>query len=163
MKLRILWWPFPSTLMAFALLLTGCGVKNQPPTPAQVAAIACPQINLVHVQLTALNAALVADPATAALGKQAQAQLDTIHPLVMAVCNGAAAAPAVNLASLKTLITTGLPALGHLASTLPLPPAQQAQVQAALVVAETAVGVVGVVQQQIQAAQPDSAASAGKP
>ena len=149
--------------MVSLALLSGCGVKPQPINPEQVASIACPQLNLVHTQLVALNAALEADPATAAMGKQAQAQLDAVHPIVAAVCNGAAAAPAVSLASLQALVTTGLPALGHLAGTLPLPPAQQAQVQAALVVAETAVGVVGVVQQQIQAAQPASAASAGKP
>lgn len=154
-----------AALATFAVgaILTGCGVKPQPINPAQVAAMACPQLNLVHSQLVALNAALEADPATAAVGKQAQAQLDAVHPIVAAVCNGAAAAPAVSLASLQALVTTGLPALGHLASTLPLPPAQQAQVQAALVVAETAVGIVGVVQQQVQAAQPASAASAGKP
>lgn len=147
--------------MVSLALLSGCGVKPQPINPAQVASIACPQLNLVHTQLVALNTALEADPATAAVGKQAQAQLDAIHPIVTAVCNGAQAAPAVSLASLQALITTGLPALGHLASTLPLPPAQQAQVQAALVVAETAVGIVGVVKQQIQAAQPAAAASAG--
>lgn len=149
--------------MTALALLSGCGVKPQPINPAQIAAVACPQLNLVHSQLVALNAALEADPATAAAGKQAQAQLDAVHPIVTAVCNGAQAAPAVSLASLQALVTTGLPALGHLAGTLPLPPAQQAQVQAALVVAETAVGIVGVVQQQVSAAQPASAASAGKP
>lgn len=158
------WMVVWATVIAISLL-AGCGVKTQPPTPAQVAAIACPQVNFVHTQLVALNAALQADPATAATGKQAQAQLDAIHPIVTAVCNGAVAAPAVSFASLQTLITTGLPALGHLASTLPLPPAQQAQVQAALVVVETAAGVAGVVVQQVQAPQsaPASAASAGKP
>lgn len=154
-----------AALATFALgaFLTGCGVKPQQLNPQQIAAIACPQLNLVHTQLVALNAALEADPATAAAGKQAQAQLDAVHPIVAAVCNGAQAAPAVDLSSIQALISTGLPALGHLAGSLPLPPAQQTQVQAALVVAETAAGVVGVVEQQISAAQPASAASAGKP
>lgn len=82
-----------------------------------------------------------------------------------AVCNGASAAPTVDVSSIQALVTTGLPALGHLAGTLPLPAAQQAEVQAALVVAETAAGVAGVVEQQIKAAQsaPASAASSGKP
>lgn len=146
-------------------LIAGCGVKPQQLNPQQIAAIACPQLNLVHTQLTALNTALEADPKTAATGQQAQAQLDAIHPIVTAVCNGAAAAPAVDASSIQALITTGLPALGHLAASLPLPPAQQAQVQAALVVAETAAGVAGVVEQQIQAAQvvPAPAVSAAKP
>lgn len=152
--------------MAVALigLCAGCGVKPQPLNPQQIAAIACPQLNLVHTQLVAFNAALEADPATAAIGKQAQAQIDAVHPIVAAVCNGAQAAPAVDLSSIQALISTGLPALGHLAGTLPLPPAQQAQVQAALVVVETAAGVVGVVEQQFRAAQaaPASAASVAK-
>ena len=152
--------------MAVALigLCAGCGVKPQPLNPQQIAAIACPQLNLVHMQLVAFNAALEADPATAAIGKQAQAQIDAVHPIVAAVCNGAQAAPAVDLSSIQALISTGLPALGHLAGTLPLPPAQQAQVQAALVVVETAAGVVGVVEQQFKAAQaaPASAASVAK-
>lgn len=152
--------------MAVALigLCAGCGVKPQPLNPQQIAAIACPQLNLVHTQLVAFNAALEADPATAAIGKQAQAQIDAVHPIVAAVCNGAQAAPAVDLSSIQALISTGLPALGHLAGTLPLPPAQQAQVQAALVVVETAAGVVGVVEQQFKAAQaaPASAASVAK-
>lgn len=157
-----------SLVMAMAVALiglcAGCGVKPQPLNPQQIAAIACPQLNLVHTQLVAFNAALEADPATAAIGKQAQAQIDAVHPIVAAVCNGAQAAPAVDLSSIQALISTGLPALGHLAGTLPLPPAQQAQVQAALVVVETAAGVVGVVEQQFKAAQaaPASAASVAK-
>ena len=151
--------------MTALVLLSGCGVKPRPINPAQIAAVACPQLNLVHTQLVAFNAALEADPKTATAGQQAQAQLDAIHPIVTAVCNGAASAPAVDASNIQALISTGLPALGHLAGSLPLPPAQQAQVQAALVVAETAVGVVGVVEQQIRAAQavPAPAASAAKP
>lgn len=156
-----------AALATFAVgaLMTGCGVKPQQLNPQQIAAIACPQLNLVHTQLTALNTALEADPKTAATGQQAQAQLDAIHPIVTAVCNGAASAPAVDASNIQALVQTGLPALAHLAGSLPLPPAQQAQVQAALVVAETAAGVVGVVEQQIKAAQaaPASAASAAKP
>lgn len=147
-------------------LIAGCaGNAPKPLAPAQIAAIACPQLNLVHAQLVAFNTALEADPSTAATGKQAQAQLDAIHPIVTAVCNGASAAPTVDVSSIQALVTTGLPALGHLAGTLPLPPAQQAQVQAALVVAETAAGVAGVVEQQIKAAQtaPASTASTAKP
>jgi len=151
--------------MVSLALIAGCGVKPQQLNPQQIAAIACPQLNLVHTQLTALNTALEADPATAGTGAQAQIQLAAIHPIVTAVCNGAAASPAVDLSSIQALISTGLPALAHLAGSLPLPAAQQAQVQAALVVAETAAGVVGVVEQQIKAAQaaPASAASTANP
>lgn len=151
--------------MVSLALIAGCGVKPQQLNPQQIAAIACPQLNLVHTQLVAFNTALQADPATAGTGAQAQIQLAAIHPIVTAVCNGAAAAPAVDISSIQALVQTGLPALAHLAGSLPLPPAQQAQVQAALVVAETAAGVVGVVEQQIKAAQaaPAAAASTAKP
>src|SRR6185312_10981345 len=162
MKLKTLIVALVATCLA---VLAGCGVKPQQLTPQQIAAIACPQLNLVHTQLTALNTALEADPATAGTGAQAQIQLAAIHPIVTAVCNGAAAAPAVDVSNIQALVQTGLPALAHLAGSLPLTPAQQAQVQAALVVAETAAGVAGVVEQQIKAAQavPASAASTAKP
>lgn len=144
--------------LAIALvgLCAGCGVKPQPLTPQQIATIACPQLDLVHTQLTVLNAGLEADPATAAMGAKAAAQLAIVHAVVTKVCNGAAAAPAVDASSIQALVQTGLPALGYLAGALPLPPPQHAQVQAALTVAETAAGVVGVVEQQIKAAQTDA-------
>lgn len=145
-------------------LCAGCGVKPQPLTPQQIATIACPQLDLVHTQLAVLNAALEADPATADLGHKADAQLAVAHAVVTKVCNGAAAAPAVDASSIQALVQTGLPALAYLAGSLPIPPAQQAQVQTALVLAETAAGVVGVVEAQVKAAQavPASAASVAK-
>lgn len=147
------------TVLAVALigLCAGCAPNVKPLTPAQIAGIACPQLNLAHTQLVALNAVLEADPATAAIGAKAATQLAAIQPIVAAVCSGAAAAPEVDTSSIQALIQTGLPALGYLAGSLPIPPAQQAQIQAALVVAETAVGVAGVVEQQIQAAKAASA------
>lgn len=152
--------------MAVALigLCAGCGVKPQPLTPQQIATIACPQLDLVHTQLAALNAALEADPATAVLGHKADAQLAIAHAVVTKVCNGASAAPAVDASSIQSLVQTGLPALAYLVGSLPIPPAQQAQVQAALVLAETAAGVVGVVEAQVKAAQagPASASSVAK-
>lgn len=149
-----------AAMVSLALIVGCAGNAPKPLTPQQIAAIACPQINLVHTQLVAFNAALAADPATAAVGTKASAQLAAVQPVVSALCNGAAAAPAVDASSIQALIQSGLPALGYIAGSLPLPPAQQAQVQTALVVAETAAGVAGVVEQQIKAGQ---AASAGKP
>jgi hypothetical protein len=151
-----------ATVMLCALFVSGCGVKPQPLTPQQIATIACPQLDLVHTQLTAFNAALEADPATAAVGQKASAQLAVVHAIVTKVCNGASAAPLVDASSVQALVQTGLPALAYLAGSLPLPPAQQAQVQAALVLAETAAGVVGVVEAQVAAAHaaPASASSA---
>jgi len=141
--------------LAVALIvcaLAGC-VSNQTQqvSPLQVATIACPQLNLVHTQLVALNTALEADPKTANLGKKGAAQLAAVQPVVAAVCNGAAAAPKVDFSSIQALAQTGFPALAALAASLPLTPQQQAGIQAALAVAETATGVVAALQQQAPA------------
>lgn len=134
------------------LTVAGCA-SNQAQTvsPQQIATIACPQLNLVHTQLVALNTALQADPKTADLGKKGAAQLAAIHPIVTAVCNGAAAAPKVDFSNIQALAQTGFPALAALAASLPLTPQQQAGIQAALAVAETATGVVAALQQQAPA------------
>ena len=140
--------------IALVMLCAGCATSGPKPlNPGQIAAIACPQLNLVHSQFVALNTALEANPATAATGAKAAASLAAVQPIVAAVCNGASAMPTVDASSIQALIQTGLPALSTLAGSLPLTPVQQAQVQAALVVAETAAGVAGVVEQQIKAAQ----------
>lgn len=139
-------------LFVCALGLAGCASNQaQQVSPAQIATIACPQLNLVHTQLVALNTALQADPKTADLGKNGAAQLATIDPIVRGVCNGAAAAPKVDFSSIQTLAQTGFPAMAALAESLPLTPQQQAGIQAALAVAETATGVVAALQQQAPA------------
>lgn len=141
-----------AALFVCALGLASCASNQaQQVSPAQIATIACPQLNLVHTQLVALNTALQADPKTADLGEKGAAQLATIHPLVAAVCNGAAAAPKVDFSNIQALAQTGFPALAALAASLPLTPQQQAGIQAALAVAETATGVVTALQQQAPA------------
>jgi hypothetical protein len=145
-------------LMVCVFGLSGCTTGTvQAVQPAQIAAVACPQLALVHNQLVALNAALVADPKTAAVGAKATAQLAAIQPIVDGVCNGAAAAPKVDFTTIQSLVQTGFPALATLAASLPLTATQQAQIQAALAVAETAAGVVNALQ---QAAQPAPASTA---
>lgn len=152
------------TLAAMLVALTVCALSActtgnvQAIQPAQIAAVACPQLNLVHNQLVALNAALVADPKTAAVGAKAAAQLAAIQPIVNGVCNGAAAAPKVDFSTIQSLVQTGFPALATLVASLPIPAAQQAEIQAALAVAETAAGVVSTLQQQIQAKGPGTSA-----
>lgn len=156
------------SLVGGVALLGGCSTVGSPPgssaqapnvlSPVQVASIACPQVNLVHVQLVAFNAALTADPATADLGRKATAQLAVIHPMVQHVCNGTLASSTVDASSLQALVQTGLPALGTLASSLPLPPDQQLRIQSALVIAETAAGVVNALKPM-----PAPSASSGAP
>ena|SRR5690242_1800585 len=156
MKIKIMVALCAAFALACVFGLSGCASNQvQPIPPAQIAAVACPQLNLVHTQLVALNTALEAAPSTAAVGKKAAAQLAAVQPVVAAVCNGASAVPTVNFANIQTLVQTGFPALSALAAALPMTPAQQAAVQAALAVAETAAGVVSALQQ----AQPAAATS----
>lgn len=152
MKIKLFAIAVAVALFVGVLGLSGCA-SNQAQTvsPQQIATIACPQLNLVHTQLVALNTALQADPKTADLGKKGAAQLAVIHPIVTSVCNGAAAAPKVDFSNIQALAQTGFPALAALAASMPLTPQQQAGIQAALAVAETATGVVAALQQQTPA------------
>lgn len=154
-------------LAATAALFSGCATNGvQPPSPAQIAAIACPQINVAVTQLKAFNTLLIASAATASFGAKANADIIAVQPKVNDVCNGALAATGVSAASIAAFVQTGLPALGTIVGSLPLPAAQQAQIQGALVLAETAVGVAGVVESQIAAAKlaaPAAASTAATP
>jgi len=114
--------------------------------PGQILAIACPPVQAAIVQFEALDATMPAVPAAV----KAKAALEQIQPTVTAAC---AAGATVSIANVQAFAQTVLPALGQVAGSLSLPPAQLAQVQAGLVAAEIAVGAIGVVQQQIQAAQ----------
>lgn len=148
MKMKLSVAAIAAALFLCVFGLAGCASNQvQPLQPAQIAAVACPQLNLVHSQLVALNTALQADPKTADLGKKAAAQLAAVQPAVAAVCNGATAAPKVDFSNIQALAQTGLPALAALVASLPIPPAQQAQAQAALAVAGTAVGIISALQQ----------------
>jgi|SRR5690348_10748470 len=137
--------------------LSGCAT-NQPESipPAQVLAIACPPVQAAIVQFEALDATLPTVPAAVKAG----AVLKQIQPTVAAAC---AAGTNVSVANVQAFAQSVLPALGQIAGSLPLPPAQLAQVQAGLVAAEIAVGAIGVVQAQIQAAQKAQAIQATGP
>ena|SRR5690348_11539513 len=141
-------------LIVCAFGLAGC-VSNQPESipPGQILAIACPPVQAAIVQFEALDATLPNVPAAV----KAKAALEQIQPTVTAAC---AAGTTVSIANVQAFAQTVLPALGQVAGSLPLPPAQLAQVQAGLVAAEIAVGAIGVVQAQIQAAQKAKAAPA---
>jgi len=145
-------------LIVCAFGLAGCA-SNQPESipPAQVLAIACPPAQAAIVQFEALDATLPTVPAAVKAG----ATLKQIQPTVAAAC---AAGATVSVTNVQAFAQTVLPALGQVAGSLPLPPAQLAQVQAGLVAAEIAVGAIGVVQQQVQTAQqahPAPASTAG--
>jgi hypothetical protein len=135
-----------ASVLLCAVFITGCAANQPKPlTPAQIMAVACPQIESAMLQFEVIDASL-ATPA----GLKAQKLLVQAQPIVHSAC---AAGATVSADSIQAFAQTVLPALGQVAGTLPLPPQQLAQVQAGLVVAEIAVGAVGVVEQQIQSAQ----------
>lgn len=144
---------------ALVLFLSACASNAPKPLPpAQVFQIACPPIQAAIVQFEAVDASLVGNAKAQAAG----AALVKIQPMVAAAC---AAGATVSVANVTAFAQTVLPALGTIAGTLPLPPAQLAQVQAGLVAAEIAVGTAGVVEAQMkaaQAAQAPAAASSAK-
>lgn len=145
--------------MVLLALITGCaGNQAKPLPPAQVIAIACPPIQAAITQFVALDATLPTVPEA----QKAGVALAQVQPVIAAACTAGAT---VDASTVQAFAQTVLPALGQVAGSLPLPPAQLAQVQAGLVAAEIAVGAAGVVEQQIRAAQaaPASAASSAKP
>ncbi|MFK2876908.1 hypothetical protein [Rhodanobacter hydrolyticus] len=146
--------------MVSLALIAGCATK--PPSPAQIAAVACPSINAGVTLLKTFNAEMAAVPSSAGFATKAQADLTKYAPTIDAVCAAGATVTATNLSALKT---QALPALGSIVGALPLTAAQQMQAQTILVAAETAMGLVGVVEQQIAAAKaaPVSASSAANP
>jgi hypothetical protein len=135
------------TCLAF---LSGCSQGVKPVPVSQALAVVCPQLSLVNSQLAVFNAVLIANPATKVLGTKANADLAAAQAPVTALCTAGAA---VTSTQLTTALEQALPALGTIVGTLPLPPAQEAQIQGALVLAEGAVGLAGVVEQQIAAAK----------
>jgi hypothetical protein len=149
-------------IAAAAAFLPGCATTSaQPVTPAQGITAACPPIQAAITQFEVLDASLPTVKAAA----DAEAALKQIQPVVAAAC---ASGATVSTANVQAFAATVLPVLGQIAGSLPLPPAQLAQIQAGLVVAEVAVGAVGVVEQQIQAAQaangvPAAAATSAPP
>ncbi|MFZ0872165.1 MAG: hypothetical protein WAM90_15750 [Rhodanobacter sp.] len=130
-----------------AMLIAACATTApQSLSPAQVISIACPPIQAAITQFEAIDATLPGVPAAV----KAEADLQKLQPVVTAAC---ASGATVSTASVQAFAQSVLPVLGQIAGSLPLPPAQLAQVQAGLVAAEIAVGAAGVVEQQIQAAK----------
>jgi hypothetical protein len=128
--------------------LSGCAMGGpQQLTPAQIITIACPPIQAALVQFETIDASLAPSLPAAAT---AAAALKIAQAPVAAACTAGAS---ISTANVQAFATTVLPALGTIAGTLPMPASTQAEIQGGLLLAETAVGVVGVVQAQIDAAK----------
>lgn len=127
-------------------LCSGCATNASKVDLGQAFAVACPAVQTAIVQFELIDGTLVGNAEAA----KADALLVKIQPSVEAACKAGAT---ISTENTQDFAQTVLPALGQIAGTLPLPPAQLAQIQSALVVAEVAVGAVGVVEAQIHAAQ----------
>lgn len=149
-------------VVAFIGLCAGCTSGVKPVPVSQIASGVCANLGAAHDQLVAINAALSINPTTSALGAKATKDLAALQPAVNTLC---AEAATITATQLNAAVAQLLPAFASIVATLPIPPAQQAQVQGALALAEGAVGLAGVVEAQIKAAQaaPASASIAVPP
>jgi hypothetical protein len=153
--------PFAAALVvAVVMLCAGCTTGVKPMSVAQQLNIVCSNFGLVNTQLAAFNAVLVANPGTKALGDKATADLAAAQKPIQTLC---ASGQAITSTQLQTALAQALPAVAAVVATLPLPPAQQASVQGALVLAETTVGLAGIVEAQIQAAKTAPASTSTAP
>lgn len=144
-------------MLVCALGLSACTANQaQPIPPAQVMAIACPPTLAAIAQFQALNATLPNDPQAV----KASAELAKIQPVVTGAC---AAGVNVSVANVQAFAQTVLPALGAIAASLPIKPAQLTQIEAGLTAAQIAVGTISAIQaaqkaQGIQAVGPGTSA-----
>ena len=117
-------------------------------TPAQIAATLCvptetaiSEINLIAQQYPT-DAAVVAGSAA----------LKVINPTITAACSAASTVTSDNV---QSLITQGLPAIGTILGTLPIPAGTLTTIEADFTLAEQAIDLVDVVVTSIKTAQAD--------
>jgi len=140
-------------VVCMAVLLAGCSTIKpaSAATPAQIAAAVCP---VVQNDIATYQVIFATSLPASNLAK-VSADLSKAAPVIAALCSGTST---VSTASVQAFITTGLPALADTINYLPLSASQKAKVTQDLLIAELAVGVVGVVESQLQA--PAAASSA---
>jgi hypothetical protein len=136
---------FPLILVT-AVLVACATTGGQPLTPAQVAAALCTP---VETAVSTITLTVQQNPNDARMVAVAAA-LTKAQPIITAACT---AASTVTSDTVQALITQGLPAIGAILGTLPLPAAQLANIQTDFILAEAAVNIVDVVVQNIKAAQ----------
>lgn len=139
-------------LLAFVgSLMTACttpgGSSASGATPAQIAAAVCP---IVQTDLTTYQA-LFASGNVVPNSAKISADLAKAEPVVAALC---AAGATVSVANVQAFANTALPALADTINYLPLSASQKSKILQDLSIAELAVGVVGVVESQIQPGLP---------
>lgn len=128
--------------------LAGCKTVGaiKPPSPAQIAQTVCPVVQLDLAALQGGLAALTADPRAVTLA----GKIAFIRPAVDAKC---VAAETVTSADLQSFAQLAIPTMADVVAYLPLTPAQKTKYTNDLKLAQVALGVAGLVEQQIQAAQ----------
>lgn len=114
----------------FALSLVACQTVQRPPDLAEVAGAICPPLQAA-VGVLAVPGAL--DPA-------AEAEITVAVPLIAAVCS---AGQTVQLIDLRSLATSGLPALAKVAQATPIDDSDRRAVIISLAVAQAAIASIG--------------------
>lgn len=132
-------------------LVAGCA-GMQVSTPAQIAAALCVPTNTA---VSTINSLAKQNPTDASI-QTASAALTKIQPTIDAVCSQAST---INSTTVQTLIEQGLPALGTILGTLPLPGATLANIETDFSLAEMAVDLVDVVVTNIKSAQANPASA----
>lgn len=129
---------------AICVVFAACATSTI--TPATIAATLCTPVDTAVSTITDLVAT---NPADAKLATAAAA-LTKVEPTISAVCSSAST---VTSDSVQTLITVGLPAIGTILGTLPLPAATLANIETDFTLAEQAIDLVDVVVANVKAAQ----------
>jgi len=138
---------FAALAVGICVAIIGCaGIASF--TPAQMAASLCVP---TKTAISTIQDLAQTDPADASV-VTASAALTKIQPTLDAVCSASATITSVTV---QNLITQGLPALGTILGTLPLPGAQLANIENDFSLAELAIDLVDVVVTNIKSAQAD--------
>ncbi|GGA00358.1 hypothetical protein [Dyella caseinilytica] len=127
--------------------LDGCATLQADQSKAE---LVCSNLSSVNATFTAFNNVLIAEPATKVIGTKAAADLAAAQAPIQALC---ANVGIVTDTQITGALQQVLPAIAAIVATLPLPAATQASIQGGLVAAEGVVGLAGLFESQLQAAQ----------
>ncbi len=135
-------------ILCASVMVAACAGTGGTPSvsPSQIAQTVCPVFKYTVGQFNQISQLM---PDNAGVQKAAD-QLNAVSPIVSSVCSNVST---VSVDNIKDFTNTVLPALASIAGTLPLSPQTLQTVQAGLIMAETALGIVGYVEQEIPKAQ----------
>ena len=142
--MKALFRTFLVTLLVLGLAaVVGCTGNVKAPTPRQIATTVCP---VFQADLVVLQGVFAADTTNANAAK-ISADIGRAQPAIASFCANLAT---VSTTSLEAFAQTALPALADAVTYLPLTAAQKTKIVNDLTLAETALGLVGVVESIVQ-------------